>query len=56
MPKYRIVSDSDPGAEHREPPEGNLSLSTARLLTVIDSENLFWATGRRLLASGGDLQ
>ncbi|MET9656375.1 MULTISPECIES: hypothetical protein [unclassified Streptomyces] len=55
MPEYRIVSDPDPGAEHREPRRANLCLGKARLLTVIDSEDLFWATRRELISFGNDL-
>ncbi|MFJ2778109.1 hypothetical protein [Kitasatospora sp. NPDC087315] len=54
MLKYRIVSEPDPGAEHREPRRANLCLGTARLVTVIDSEDLFWATGRELTPFGND--
>lgn len=41
MLKYHIVvSDPDPGAEHREPRTANLCLDKTRLVTVIDSEDL----------------
>lgn len=56
MPEYRIVSDPDPGAEHREPRRANLCLGKARLVTVIDSEDLFWATRRVLISFGNDLR
>lgn len=49
MPKYRIVSEPDPGAEHREPRRVNLCLGT-----VIGSEELFWATRRELISFGND--
>jgi hypothetical protein len=55
MPKYRIVSDPDPGAEHREPRRANMCLGKARLVTVIDSEDLFWRTRRELISFGHDL-
>lgn len=55
MPKYRIVSEPGPGAEHREPRRANLCLGKARLVTVIDSEDLFWATRRELISFGNDL-
>ncbi|MER6367184.1 hypothetical protein ABT255_02190 [Streptomyces mirabilis] len=55
MPKYCIVSEPDPGAEHREPRRANLCLGKARLVTVIDSEDLFWATRRELISFGNDL-
>lgn len=51
MPTYRIVSEPDPGAEHREPRRANLCLGKARLVTLIDSGDLFWATTRRELIS-----
>ncbi|MDX3020100.1 hypothetical protein [Streptomyces acidiscabies] len=44
MPKYRIVSEPGPGAEHREPRGANLYLGKDCLVTVIESEDLFWAT------------
>ncbi|MEV0443582.1 hypothetical protein AB0I84_23410 [Streptomyces spectabilis] len=56
MPEYRIVSETDPGAEHREPRRANLCLGKARLVTVIDSEDLFWATRRELISFGNDLR
>lgn len=55
MPKYRIVSELDFGAEHREPRRANLCLGKTRLVTVIDSEDLFWATRRELISFGNDL-
>lgn len=55
MPKYRIVSEPEPGAEHREPRRANLCLGKARLVTVIDSEDLACATRRELIAFGNDL-
>ncbi|WP_171059892.1 hypothetical protein [Streptomyces montanus] len=55
MLKYRIVSDPDPGAEHREPRRANLCLGKDRLVTVLDSEDLFWATRRELISFGNDL-
>ncbi|MFF8902597.1 hypothetical protein ACF082_34585 [Streptomyces lydicus] len=44
MPKYRIVSEPDPGAEHRESRGADLCRDGARLVTVIESEDLFWMT------------
>ncbi|MGW1783880.1 hypothetical protein ACWCQQ_32910 [Streptomyces sp. NPDC002143] len=55
MPKYRIVSEPDPGAEHLEPRRANLCFGKARLVTVIDSEDLFWAARRELISFGKDL-
>jgi hypothetical protein len=55
MPKYRIVSEPGHGAEHREPRRANLRLGKARLVTVVDSEGLFWATRRELVSFGNDL-
>ncbi|MFC4506611.1 MULTISPECIES: hypothetical protein [Streptomyces] len=55
MPKYRIVSEPRPGAEHRKPRRANLCPGKARLVTVIDSEDLFWATRRELISFGNDL-
>ncbi|MDW6058003.1 hypothetical protein SAZ11_07865 [Streptomyces sp. FXJ1.4098] len=55
MPKCRIVSEPDPGAEHREPRRANLCLGKARLVTVIDSDDLFWATRRELISFSNDL-
>ncbi|MEU9267196.1 hypothetical protein AB0E04_17340 [Streptomyces sp. NPDC048251] len=55
MPKYRIVSEPDPGAEHREPRRANLCLGEARLVTVIDVEGLFSATRRELISFGNNL-
>ncbi|MFC8125529.1 hypothetical protein [Streptomyces sp. NPDC057302] len=61
MPKYCIVSEPEPepepepGAEHREPRRANLCLGKARLVTVIDPEDLFWATRRELISFGNDL-
>ncbi|MGW3197150.1 hypothetical protein ACWDBD_21675 [Streptomyces sp. NPDC001118] len=52
MPKYRIVSDPDPGAEHREPRGSNPCLGKTRLVTVIDSEDLFRTTRRELISFG----
>lgn len=43
MPKYRIVSEPSPGAEHREPRGADLCHDKARLVTVIESKDLFWA-------------
>ncbi|MCT9105291.1 hypothetical protein [Streptomyces mirabilis] len=55
MLKYRVVSEPDPGAEHREPRRANLCLGKTRLVTVIDSEDLLWATRRELISFGNDL-
>ncbi|WP_157855896.1 hypothetical protein [Streptomyces aureocirculatus] len=55
MSKYRIVSEPNPGAEHREPRRANLCHAKARLVTLIDSEGLFWATRRELISFGNDL-
>lgn len=55
MPEYRIVSDPDPGAEHREPRRSNLCLGKTRLVTVLDSKDPFWATRRELISFGNDL-
>ncbi|MFJ5724751.1 hypothetical protein [Streptomyces sp. NPDC093149] len=55
MPQYRIVSDPDAGAEHREPRRANLCLGKARLVTVIDSEDLFWAARHELISFSNDL-
>lgn len=55
MPKYRIVSEPDPGAEHRGPRRANLCLGKARLVAVIDSEDLFWATRHELISFNNDL-
>ncbi|MFJ4622181.1 hypothetical protein [Streptomyces sp. NPDC088812] len=54
MPKYCVVSEPDIGAEHREPRRANLCLGKACLVTVIDSEDLFWATRRELISFGND--
>ncbi|MFG3403768.1 hypothetical protein [Streptomyces sp. NPDC048142] len=56
MPKYRIVSEPEPGAEHREPRRASLCLGKARLVMVIDSEDLFWATRCELIAFGNGLR
>ncbi|MFF8918084.1 hypothetical protein ACF08M_33460 [Streptomyces sp. NPDC015032] len=55
MPKYRIVSEPDPDTEHREPRRANLCTGKARPVTVIDSEDLSWATGRELISFSNDL-
>jgi len=55
MPKYRIVSEPGPGAEHRGPRRANLCLGKARLVTLIDSEDQFWATRRELISLGNVL-
>ncbi|WP_434598347.1 hypothetical protein [Streptomyces sp. A5-4] len=55
MPKYRIVSEPDPGPEHREPRRANLCLGKARLVTVFDSEGPFWAIRRELTPFGNEL-
>ncbi|MEV7952996.1 hypothetical protein [Streptomyces sp. NPDC088141] len=55
MPKYRIISEPHPGAEHREPRRVNLCLGKARLVKVIDSEDLSRATRREQIAFGNDL-
>ncbi|MEU0030680.1 hypothetical protein [Streptomyces sp. NPDC006335] len=52
MPKYCIISEPDPGAEHREHRRANPFLGKARLVTVIDSEDLFWATRREPISFG----
>ncbi|MCJ0875179.1 hypothetical protein [Streptomyces sp. AP-93] len=54
MLKNRIVSEPDPDAEHREPRRANPCLGTARLVTVIDAKDLFWATRRELISFGND--
>ncbi|MGW0536300.1 hypothetical protein [Streptomyces sp. NPDC003032] len=55
MSKYRVVSEPGPGAEHREPRRANLCLGKGRLVTVIDFEELFWATRREPISFGNDL-
>lgn len=40
MPRYRIVSELDQGAEHREPRGAALRLDEARLVTVVEAESL----------------
>ncbi|WP_154080479.1 hypothetical protein [Streptomyces mobaraensis] len=54
MLKYCIVSEPDPGTEHREPQRSNLCLGTTRLVTASDSEDLSWATRRELISFGND--
>ncbi|MFD4242703.1 hypothetical protein ACFWP3_14040 [Streptomyces sp. NPDC058525] len=49
MPKYHIVSEPDPGAEHCELRRANLDLGKARLVMAIDSEDLSWETRRELI-------
>ncbi|MFE4334057.1 hypothetical protein ACFRQM_32985 [Streptomyces sp. NPDC056831] len=44
MPRYRIISELDTSAEHRDPREACLHRDGARLVTVVESEDLFWAT------------
>lgn len=55
MPEYRIVSEPRPGAEHREPRRANLCPGKDRLITVIDSKDLFWTTRRELISFSNDL-
>ncbi|MFD4475875.1 hypothetical protein ACFWPU_07140 [Streptomyces sp. NPDC058471] len=55
MPECRIVPKPRPCAEHREPRRANLCPGKDRLVTVIDSEGLFWATRRELISFGNDL-
>ncbi|WP_412075428.1 hypothetical protein ACLF6K_05775 [Streptomyces xanthophaeus] len=49
MPKYHIVSEPDPGAEHREPRRANLGLGKDRLVKAIDSEDPSWVTRPELI-------
>ncbi|MFI5702567.1 hypothetical protein ACIA78_21285 [Streptomyces xanthochromogenes] len=55
MPQYRIVTGPELGAGHPEPRRVNLCLEKARLITVIDSKDLLWATKRELISFGNDL-
>ena len=51
MPKYRIVSEIDPGSDHREPRGERLRLDEARLVTIVEEHSLLdaalcWEPGR----------
>ncbi|WP_181273660.1 hypothetical protein [Brevibacterium oceani] len=40
MPEYRIVSEADPGPDHREPRGARLRLDEAREVTVTEARNV----------------
>jgi len=40
MPKYRVISELDPGAECRDPRGTRLGLDEARIVTVVEAETL----------------
>ncbi|MCM2392674.1 hypothetical protein [Streptomyces albipurpureus] len=46
MPKYRIVSELSPGAEHREPRGADFSRDGDRLVTAIKATNLVAAVAK----------
>lgn len=45
MPKYRIISEVDPGPDHREPRGERLRLDEARLVTDVEAGSLAEAAG-----------
>jgi hypothetical protein len=40
MPKYRVISELDPGIEHRDPRGTRLRLDEARIVTVVEAGSL----------------
>lgn len=40
MPKYRVISELDPGTEHRDPRGTRLRLDEARIVTVVEAGSL----------------
>ncbi|MEV7870192.1 hypothetical protein AB0P17_29795 [Streptomyces sp. NPDC088124] len=56
MPRHRIASEPSAGAEHRELRTASFRLGKTRLVTVVGSEDLSWATRRELIAFGNDPQ
>ncbi|MFJ7280507.1 hypothetical protein [Kitasatospora sp. NPDC098663] len=56
MPKHRIASECDLGAEHRELRTASFRLGKTRLATVVGSEDLSCATRRELIDFGNDPQ
>ncbi|WP_433855114.1 hypothetical protein [Streptomyces kronopolitis] len=54
MPKYRIVSEPDPGAEHREPRGADFCRDGERLVTAIKATNLVAAVEKAADVPAGE--